>query len=310
MTLNDKNNSTILSVALELALQFVSASRAMLFHFPAMDHHNTTSFATFAFDSLSPFVLVRLVRGPNFRRVQLLQDVNQLVPVDNVTFVIGFAEERGRQWHYEDREVLELVAMMKHPKFRGLSLGVFLSAEFLSQFGGVLQFRPLMELPNFKYLFVRAGLIMPNNWSPSASQVRNLKYTIRLLGRETFIHTEWRLRWSLYTWESIDDPQPPITAAPTAGTGATATTTNTTTTTTEEPPSIADVTLTSESTPTTTSFFLNYTRVTFPTVKDTSGATRCHARGYWDRQSLALAVVGYGIISLATNNYIFQHEEL
>lgn len=305
--LNDKQDSPLLSVTLERALQFVSSSRAMLFHFPGMDHQQT-GFATFAFDSLWPFLLVRLARGPNYRRVQALQDVNRLIPVSKVTFVIGFAEERGERWQYNEEDVLELVAMMKHQKFRGLDLGVFLSAEFLAESRGVLQFQPLRELPNFKYLFVRAGLIRTESWNPSGSQVKNLKYNIRQLGRETFLHTDWPLRQGLYQWESIEDPPPPTTPttttttkAPTLGTASTGTaitttsttpttsSTSTTTTTTEMPPNITDVTLTSDHTPTTTSFFLNYTDVTFPTVKDISGATH--------KRELTLAVIVSWIIS-------------
>lgn len=279
--LSDKvNKDAVLSVTLDRALQLVSRNRVMLFYFPLMDHYRTY-LGEFALGTLYPFVLLRLARGPNFDGG--LDDYNLFEPQTSVNYFVGFAEAKGTRWTYSEDDVDELVNVLKKLDDGYRSLGVFLSAEFLSDRKGVWQFKRLLDLSAVKWLYVRSGKIITNKWNPTDTQVENLKWNIRAFQKETYIHTDWNLRQKIYKWENIPDPEhdtttmPPITGSTispgsTGSTGSTETTT--TTTTTEAPPSIDDITLTSEepSKP-TPSFTSKYTDVTFPTVVVPSGTT-------------------------------------
>lgn len=249
----------MLSVTLERALQYVTPRRTMLFEFlePAT-HYKHTKFYAYAFQNES-CVLLRAVKGPNYRSSMPLVDLDKTTMAAAVTYVVGFSEQKGSRWTYGKRDETALVKAMQHPKLKHRRLGVLLSAEFLTEDRAVGGFKTLMALPNFHYLFVRAGLI--GGWNPPAAKVQNLKWTVKRLNRETFIHTEWQMRQQIYRWEVIEGPEE----------GGT---TMTTTTTTGEPGVPTRTTmmfppLTSDPPPSTTTFRWNSTRFTFPTVKET-----------------------------------------
>lgn len=223
---NEKANTPMLSVTLERALQYTSAQRTMLFEFQQPhNHHKYTNFSAYAAPTPA-FVLLRAAKGPNLvAGTPPLVDINALTVTQGVTYVVGFQERRGSRWRYTEEEVDGLVQVMSHFKLRNRTLGVYLSAEFLAGHKGVEEFKKLVALDNFKYLFLRAGLIVSGKWAPSDDRVRYLKWNVRKLNRETILHTDWPMRQKMYRWEEIPDP---VATTTTTTTKRTTTTTKTT----------------------------------------------------------------------------------
>lgn len=234
------------------------------------------------------FILVRLVRGPNFSPGKhRLQDIQKLVPFKRAIYVIGFAEDVGPESGYTKAQLNELMAVMQSDTFKGQPLGVQLAAEhFGHQYGG-REFYYLAKLANFKYLFLN---VIQMNWKWKLGfHDLNIKYNGQRVSKETYLRTDWALRKRLYEPERLPSPPTPATTT----TIKTTTTTTPGSTTTEETTTelvsttpqttpkfpMHPVPLTSPPTPSTTEFILKFSAVTFPTVR--TGATAASGHAWW-----------------------------
>lgn len=284
--LNDKDSSAMLRVTLERALQFITPTRRMLFEFDEPEnHHLYTPFAWYD-RGTKPLLLIRMAKGPNYNGDRLA-DMNAIHIVEGATYVLGFGERRGQRWAYTEEDVAQLVAVME-TKFKGSAVGVFLCAEFLVEQMNVDIFAKLMALPEFQFVYLRVGLIM-SRWNPPLDRLKILKWNVRQLGRETIFHAEFGLQRKFYQWEEINpsniikprpSPSPP-TLVPAPLTTKAEPETNPKTEPQPEPQTEADtdpppivinsIAYTSPDTPPTSTVFLNFSKITFPTK---SGSTR------------------------------------
>lgn len=266
--LNDKDASPVLSVPMDRALQVLSPRRRMIFEFgESLIHHLFTPESWYNFGA-QPFIMLRVAMGPNWKDKTQLVDLAALQTVEGVTYVLGFRETIGPQATYTEEDVIKLVKAVMHFKMKERVLGIALSAEFLASEQKVIQFAHLLARPEFRYLYVRSGQIDPK-WKPTAWMVDNLKWNLKELGKETILHTDWELREKIYMWKDIRDPSTTTTTS-TKGTGTTflpPPPTTIRTTTEYVPPPVQTVSLSSPLPPSTTLMPLNYSQITFPTVK-------------------------------------------
>lgn len=279
LLVNDKQERN-LQVRLHHVLQNVDRERTMLFTFPDQNYAQA-DFERFILDHHA-YVLVRLVRGPNFHEKKLqLQDIKKVVPsLKKVIWVVGFAEAIGSQMGYTKEHVAELLAVLQSAPLKGLQLGVFLAAEHHASTYGLFEMQALKDQPNVKYMFVNA---IQRKWKwQEGKHDRNLKWNLNKMQILTFLMTDWHLRECIYKINpNLAGPIITTTTTPSTTEGSTDTPTttteppSTTPSTPSTPPtpnldnaSLSSVELQSPTTPSTTMFTLDHSKVTFPTVKN------------------------------------------
>lgn len=283
LTVNEKKADNLL-VHLEHVLQIIDKGRTVLLSF--LDENYARAPIDQFVNSHHAFVLVRLVRGPNYSPGKhRLQDIQKLVPFKRAIYVVGFAEDVGPESGYTAKQIKELMAVMQSETFKGQPLGVHLAAEHFGHAYGGWEFYWLAKQANFKYLFLN---VIQANWTWTLGfHDRNIKYNGQRVSKETYLRTDWDLRKRLYKSERLPWQPPPSTTSTTTTTTETtpgSTPTESVETTTEsstEPPTttpkptpdfpMSPEPLTSPPTPSTTEFSVVFSRVSFPTVKN--GAT-------------------------------------
>lgn len=281
----------MLSVPLEHALQLISPTRVMLldFHEP-LSHRVCIDYSFYAFGT--PFVLLRMAKGPNFGLSDTVVDVNLITAAKGATYVVGFQEKKGPTRRYAEKHFEALVKVLESPQLATFDCGIMLSGEFLAEEAyKEYWFRRLIDTVNLKYVFFRAGAILGEDWIPSLQNVVEMKWNLRSLNRETIVHTNWELRLRMYAWQETEAP---ITTSTTRRTSPGETPRPTKSTPKTISPGVT-VTLTSDPTASVWWPMLNISVITYPTVKVVDDDSAIGYLGHPCLVVVCLAVVWLGL---------------
>lgn len=202
--LNLKGASSSAVVPLTSLLQLIDTTRTVVLHFPEEDYYLTN------FDKYIPqhrvYILVEALIGPNFNsNTMQLQSLDKIVAkFKRVMYVVGFAEQFGKESAYRTKHAVILEKALQYRRHAGLELGLNLRADFLKLCSNGFVWR-IREVVNISVLFVYSDM----NQNVRRVDVKAIKNTVKFLGKGCFYKLGQVMRENLYRREAPEEISSP-----------------------------------------------------------------------------------------------------
>lgn len=159
-----------------------------------------------------PFILVFLVRGPNYAKNMELDPIDNIGEVNKVNYVVGIQEQKGVEIAYTSKHLDGIREIFMKKKFKKADMAIRLRIDFLANtVDPTNTLKILTGLPTFKWLILHDGRSFSNDKAGNLTvdELRKLKDNIRFLDRETYLIVNSYVRQMIYLDEDTNQSEIP-----------------------------------------------------------------------------------------------------